>query len=60
MENKNTMFDKAFQIRIIIHTPMTSFLYQSCPYDSDIGFYFTHNKGMRLIRVCIKELKIYP
>ena len=54
------MFDKAFQICIIIHTPMTSFLYQSCPYDSDIGFYFTHNKGMRLIRVCIKELKIYP
>ena len=40
MENKNTMFDKAFQIRIIIHTPMTSFLYQSCPNDSDFGFYF--------------------
>ena len=36
---------------------MISFLYQSRPNDSDFVFYFTHNKGMRLNRVCIKELK---
>ena len=54
---KTLCLTKAFQICIIIHTPMISFLYQSRPNDSDFVFYFTHNKGMRLNRVCIKELK---